>query len=53
MGGHMGVEQNTSKNLEVVVADPERNLIMVKGAVPGGENGIVMIKLAKKSVKGK
>jgi len=53
MGGHMGVEQNTSKNLEVVVADPERNLIMVKGAVPGGENGIVMIKLAKKSLKGK
>ncbi len=53
MGGHMGVEQNTSKNLEVVVADPARNLIMVKGAVPGGENGIVIIKLAKKSVKGK
>jgi large subunit ribosomal protein L3 len=53
MGGHMGDAQNTSQNLEVIVADPARNLIMVKGAVPGGENGIVMIKLAKKSVKGK
>ena len=53
MGGHMGDAQNTSQNLEVIVADPARNLLMVKGPVPGGENGIVMIKLAKKSVKGK
>ena len=53
MGGHMGVNQNTSKNIEVVVADPARNLLLVKGPVPGGENGIVIVKLAKKSAKGK
>jgi len=53
MGGHMGDVQNTSKNMEVIVADPARNLILVKGPVPGGENGIVIIKKTTKSEKGK
>ena len=53
MGGHMGDARNTSKNMEVVIADPSRNLLMVKGPVPGGENAIVIIKLNKKSLKGK
>jgi large subunit ribosomal protein L3 len=53
MGGHMGDVRNTSKNMEVIVADPARNLILVKGPVPGGENGIVIIKKTTKSEKGK
>ncbi len=53
MGGHMGDVQNTSKNMEVVMSDPARNIIMVKGPVPGGENGIVIIKKTTRAVKGK
>ncbi len=36
----------TVKNLEVVRIDEDQNLILVKGAVPGGENGIVRVRLA-------
>jgi large subunit ribosomal protein L3 len=43
MAGHMGVTQVTAMNIEVVTADPERNLLMVRGAVPGARNGLVMI----------
>ena len=53
MGGHMGDVRDTSKNIEVIVADPVRNLIMVKGPVPGGENGIVIIKKSTKPEKSK
>ena len=35
MAGHLGHEQVTTLNLEVVEADPERNLLLVKGSVPG------------------
>jgi len=52
MPGHMGDRRNTSKNLEVIVADAARNLIMVKGPVPGGENTLVIIKRTTKE-KGK
>ena len=50
MAGHMGAERVTTLNLEVVQADAERELILVKGAVPGPRGGIVLIRNA---VKGK
>lgn len=50
MGGHMGDRQVTVQNLEVVQADPSRNLLLVKGAIAGGRNALVII---KKAVKGK
>jgi large subunit ribosomal protein L3 len=43
MAGHMGVEQVTAKNLQIVEVDAKRNLITVKGAVPGHRNGFVKI----------
>jgi large subunit ribosomal protein L3 len=47
MGGHMGDERVTIQNLEVIVIDPERHLIAVKGSIPGTNGGIVMIKPAR------
>ena len=44
MAGHMGNRQVTVRRLEVVQADPDRNLLLVKGAVPGAVNGILFIK---------
>ena len=43
MGGHMGAEQVTVQNLEIVKIDAENNLIAIKGAVPGPKGGIVYI----------
>ncbi len=48
MPGHMGAERVTSQNIEVVVVDPERNLLAVKGSVPGPNGGFVVIKEARK-----
>ncbi len=42
--GHMGCERVTIQNLEIVRVDAERNLLLVKGAVPGHKNGLVAIK---------
>jgi large subunit ribosomal protein L3 len=50
MPGHMGSQRHTVQNLKVVLVDPERNLLAVKGAVPGSKGGLVTIKTA---VKGK
>ncbi len=47
MAGHMGNEQVTVKKLTVVKVDPERNLILVKGAVPGARNGLLIVQKAK------
>lgn len=47
MGGHMGSERVTIENLEVVVIDPDRDLLAVRGSVPGATGGIVMIKPAR------
>jgi large subunit ribosomal protein L3 len=47
MGGRMGNDRVTMKNLEVVVVDPEKNLLAVKGSVPGAKGGIVVIKPAR------
>ena len=44
MPGHMGAVKVTVQNLEVVRVDAEQNLILVKGAVPGPKNSLVMIK---------
>lgn len=49
MSGHMGAEQVTVQNLEVVRVDAERNMILVKGAIPGAPGGDVLIKPAVKS----
>ncbi len=47
MAGHMGNGRNTARNLEVVQADPERNLLLVKGAVPGASGGLLLIEKAR------
>jgi large subunit ribosomal protein L3 len=47
MAGHMGNERVTVKKLKVVKIDPERNLILVKGAVPGARNGLLLVQKAK------
>ena len=49
--GHMGVEQVTVQNLDVVKVDPELNLIAVCGAVPGPKGGIVVLKNTVKNNK--
>ena len=51
MAGHMGVEKVTTQNLEIVKVDTKRNLIMVKGSVPGSKGGWVTIKDAVKKIK--
>lgn len=44
MAGRMGGERVTVRRLEVIETDPGRNVLLVKGAVPGAKNGILMIK---------
>ena len=46
MPGHMGDETVTVRNLEVIRIDAEQNLLILKGAVPGGKNGLLTIRLA-------
>jgi large subunit ribosomal protein L3 len=47
MAGRMGNERVTAQNLEVVVVDAERNLLAVRGSVPGANGGIVVVKPAR------
>jgi large subunit ribosomal protein L3 len=47
--GHFGVDRTTLQNLEVVRADAERNLLLLRGPVPGAKNGLVMIRKSVKS----
>jgi large subunit ribosomal protein L3 len=49
MPGHMGDEQVTVQGLEVVMVDPERNLLAVRGAIPGGKHGLVVVRQARKT----
>ena len=49
MAGHMGNKQITVRNLEVVSTDPERNLLLLKGSVPGARNSLLIIR--KKQVR--
>jgi len=50
MGGRMGNDRVTVENLRVVRVDPDKNLLAVRGSVPGARGGIVIIKPAKKKV---
>ncbi len=49
MSGHMGVQRRTIENLQVVQVDAERNLVLIRGAVPGAEGGNVIIKPSVKA----
>jgi large subunit ribosomal protein L3 len=48
MAGRMGTQRVTVQNLQVVLVDPERNLLAVKGSVPGANNGLLLIQEARK-----
>ena len=48
MAGHLGDERVTTLNLEVAAVDVEKGLLMVRGAVPGGKNGWVLVRDAIK-----
>jgi len=48
LAGHMGFERTTIKNLEVVLVDKDKNLVLVKGSVPGPKKGLVILKEAHK-----
>jgi len=48
MGGHMGHERVTVRNLEVIGVDAEDNVLVVKGAVPGPNGGYVMVRRSKR-----
>jgi large subunit ribosomal protein L3 len=51
MAGHMGHQRVTVSHLEVVAADPVRNLLLIKGAVPGMTNGLLLIRKSKRGKK--
>ena len=53
MAGHLGDIRVTVQNLKVVEVDPERNLLVVEGAVPGANNGLVFVRKAVKAVNRK
>ena len=44
MSGHMGDERVTQRGLRVIARDPENNLLLIKGAVPGAKNSVVIVK---------
>jgi large subunit ribosomal protein L3 len=47
--GHYGVDRTTLQNIEVVRADSDRNLLLLRGAVPGGKNGLVLVRQSVKT----
>ena len=49
MSGHMGVERVTTENLRVVEVDAERNLLLIRGAVPGTDGGTVIVRPSVKA----
>jgi len=51
MAGHLGDERVTTQNLEIVRVDAERNLLLIKGAVPGAAGGAVLVRPAVKTVQ--
>jgi large subunit ribosomal protein L3 len=53
MAGQHGNQRVTVLNLEVVQADPERNLLLIKGAIPGPPGGLVMVRSAVKAPVGR
>ena len=48
MAGHYGCDRVTIQNLEIVKVDAERNLLMIKGAIPGANGSLVMVRDAIK-----
>ena len=48
MAGHMGAERVTTQNLEIIRVDAARNLLLIKGAVPGAPGGDVLVRPAVK-----
>jgi len=51
MSGHMGVVRRTTENLRVVEVDLERNLLLIRGAVPGAEGGNVVVRPSVKAAR--
>src|SRR5262250_1946838 len=51
MSGHMGVQRRTTENLRVVAIDLERNLLLIRGAVPGVEGGQVIVRPSVKAAR--
>jgi large subunit ribosomal protein L3 len=51
MSGHMGVQRRTTENLKVVQVDLERNLLLIRGAVPGAEGGQVIVRGSIKAAR--
>jgi large subunit ribosomal protein L3 len=51
--GHFGVDRTTLQNLEVIRSDGERNLLLVRGAVPGAKNGLLIVRQTIKRPKAK
>jgi large subunit ribosomal protein L3 len=49
MPGRMGNQRVSAQSLQVVLVDPQRNLLAVKGSVPGARNGLLLIKEARKT----
>ena len=52
MGGRMGGDQVTVKNLRVAKIDVENNLLYIRGAVPGGRNGLVVVRFSRNGKRG-
>jgi large subunit ribosomal protein L3 len=48
MAGHLGNERRTVQNLEIVEVDAERNVLLVRGSIPGARNGVVVVRRAVK-----
>lgn len=51
MSGHFGAKRHTTKNLEIVSVDAERNLLFIKGALPGPIGGYLQVRTARTGVK--
>jgi large subunit ribosomal protein L3 len=51
MSGHMGVARRTTENLRIVQIDMERNLLLIRGAVPGAEGGQVLVRPSLKAAR--
>ena len=51
MAGHMGDARVTVRNLRVIESDPAKGLLFIEGAVPGGKNGILRIRLSARTVR--
>lgn len=51
MAGHYGNERTTAQGLKIIRVDPERNLLLIRGAVPGPSKGLVYVRQSKKTLR--